>query len=58
MAESMNRIMSSNLQLVERIQYFHDAVQAVEEPLSDAQLTEMILKYVRHHGFFSGEPQD
>ncbi|CEJ57063.1 hypothetical protein PMG11_05771 [Penicillium brasilianum] len=31
---------------VERIQYFHHAVQDVEEPLSDAQLTEMILECI------------
>jgi translation machinery-associated protein 16 len=48
----MNRITFFNLKLVERIQYFHNAVQAVEEPLSDAQLTEMILEYVRCDGFF------
>lgn len=30
---------------VERIQYFHDAIQDKEEPLSDTQLAELILKY-------------
>jgi translation machinery-associated protein 16 len=34
---------------VERIHYFHEAVQSIEEPLSDDQLSEMILKYVHHH---------
>lgn len=51
MAENLNAIVRSNLQLVERIKYFHDIVQTVEEPLSDAQLAEMIQKYVHYHGF-------
>ena len=51
MADNTNDIVGFNLQLVERIQYFHDVVQTVEEPLSDAQLAEMIQKYVHHHAF-------
>ncbi|GLI75533.1 translation machinery-associated protein 16 [Penicillium ochrochloron] len=31
---------------LERIHYFHEAVQSIEEPLSDDQLSEMILKCI------------
>lgn len=55
--EIANRILFSNFQSVERIQYFHDAVQAVEGPLTDAQLAEMILKYV-YCAHLLCEPQD
>ena len=31
---------------MDRIHYFHDAVQTVENPLSDAELADMVTKYV------------
>jgi translation machinery-associated protein 16 len=34
---------------VDRIRYFHDAVQTVENPLSDAELAELVNKYVESH---------
>lgn len=32
---------------MDRIEYFHDAVQTVSEPLSDSEMGEIIMKYVR-----------
>ncbi|KAJ5594194.1 uncharacterized protein N7459_000402 [Penicillium hispanicum] len=35
---------------VDRIEYFHDAIQAVSEPLSDSEIEEMIMKCIHRDG--------
>lgn len=34
----------SNLFSVDRLEYFHDEVQSIEQPLTDAELGELVTK--------------
>lgn len=38
---------------VDRIEYFHDAVQTIDETLNETELAELVTKYVRRCGITS-----